>query len=274
MKAVLSLALALLLLSSARGATIQFSVDPASPAIDGIILTPDDIFEPGAPLLNIATEGSDLGLADDFLGVFGGSFDNLNALSYGNDRIPTDSSLASLFFSVDRVAVGLPGTDVEAQAQPGAADAAGDIFLAVAALNTNLLIRDEQTLGMTPGFFGDDLDALDMSGASGGPTYFSIDALSETNGFGTAGLADDLLISGGGFGFATYADGVNDIGLVDGDDIDALMLFDQVNPGVLDPGEDMALFSLSSFSPSVLTAGQGGTRFAGRHSHDSVQRQL
>ena len=63
-----------------------FSVDPASPAIDGN-LTPDDVLERGP---GVFIQGTDLGLTDDF---FNGFFDNLNALSYGRDPIQNRMAL-------------------------------------------------------------------------------------------------------------------------------------------------------------------------------------
>ncbi|MBN2561639.1 MAG: thrombospondin type 3 repeat-containing protein [Phycisphaerae bacterium] len=54
--------------------------------------------------------------------------------------------------------------------------------------------------------------------------------------------------------FAIFARGVMDIGLVPGDDIDALVLFDGLTPGVLDPGWEVALFSLAAGSPSLTGA--------------------
>src|SRR5688572_9038621 len=104
---------------AAMAAPITFSIDPASPAIDGNI-TPDDILQPGP---SVYRHGTSLGLQDGF---FGGVFDNLDALSYGRDPI-----VNPLFFSVDRVAVGLPGSAVNSQAAPGSEEAAGDVYRAL-----------------------------------------------------------------------------------------------------------------------------------------------
>lgn len=214
----------------------KFSIDPASPEIDGNI-TPDDVLKTG-PVIH--TQGTSLGLQDNF---FGGIFDNLNALSYGQDPI-----LGPLFFSVDRVAVGLPGTDVNAQAQPGVEEAHGDVYTALPPSGSNSLFIDEQQLGLTPGFFGDDIDALELDTEPMSFTYFSIDFLSTTNfsstdPFGNP-IANDILISSGGGSFGFFALGEIDIGLDPGDDLDAL---------VLDVANNRALFSLSTFSPSTFT---------------------
>lgn len=212
-----------------------FSVDPASPVIDGNI-TPDDILSSG-PLIDF--QGTDLGLLDDF---FGGLFDNLNALSFGVDPIS-----GALVFSVDRVAIGAPGSDVRTEAMPGSEEASGDTFVASPPIGTNRQLQDEQQLGLTPGFFGDDLNALSLRGSASPWVYFSIDDLS----FSAVSSAD-ILVSDGSGSFNLFAVAA-DIGLDSSDDIDGLMLMDVDGDGVLNPGLDMALFSLNTFSPSAYT---------------------
>jgi hypothetical protein len=248
MKRVLFFSLIIILTPVIAGATPKFSIDPASPAIDGNI-TPDDVLIPGPA---VHTQGTSLGLVDDF---FFGLFDNLNALSYGQDPIERSPLMNTLYFSVDRVTVGLPGTDVHSQAQPGVEEAHGDVYRALPPFGSNRLVIDEEELGLTPGFFGDDVDALELDTEPSPYTYFSIDSLSATNGFGTFDFANDILISAGGSSFDTFAEGVSSIGLDSGDDLDALVLLDLGTFGVLDPGVDMALFSISTFSPSALTSG-------------------
>jgi len=241
MKRILFASLVLALLTPViAGAVLidpKFSIDPASPAIDGNI-TPDDVLKTG-PVIH--TQGTALGLIDDF---FGGFFDNLNALSYGQDSI-----MNPLYFSVDRVAVGLPGTDVNAQAQPGVEEAHGDVYKALPPFSDNTLFIDEEDLGLTPGFFGDNIDALELDTEPMPFTYFSVDFLSPTGDF------TDILISPGDGTFSVFADGESHIGLDPGDDLDALVLWDVFQPGVLNPGIDMGLFSISTFSPNALTFG-------------------
>ena len=215
----------------------NFSVDPLSSSIDGVI-TPDDILESG---LNIVVSGTDLGLQDDF---FGGVFDSLNALSYGND----DLSSSPNTFTVSRISVGLPGTAVESQSLIG--EQGGSIFTSVLK-GDNQLLNDPASLGLTPGLFGDALNSLSRD-RSGSLIYFSIDGFSATNGFGTGGLSADILVSDGNGSFSIFADN-STMGLDDADDIDSLILFDRGTIGQLDPGIDMAIFSLSSFSPSTIT---------------------
>jgi hypothetical protein len=232
-----------------------FSVDPASPAIKDN-LTPDDILETGP---KVFIEGRDLGLEDDF---FNGYFDNLNALSYGRDPIWNP-----LYFSVDRVAIGLPGTDVNSQAQPDG-EAAGDVYITLPPFGSNKRVIDEQDLGLKPGFIdpngngtdGDDLDALDLDTPLNPEfVFFSVDFLS----FPHLDNRNDILVSKRDGNFRIYAEGVADIGIDEKDDLDALILWDvtvkedgtviPIPNGVLDPGYDMALFSLNTFSPSTFT---------------------
>ncbi len=222
-------------------ASSSFSLDPASPSIDGAI-TPDDVLMAGP---GVSVPGWTLGLVEDF---FRGVFDSLDALSSGQNALRNP-----LYFSVDRVAVGLPGTAVYSEAQPGLEEAAGDVFMSLPPSGGNTRFVDEADLGLIPGFFGDDLDALELGPSERTVVYFSIDSLSSTNGFGSLGLADDIFLSTGDGTHSPFADGVTDIGLEWGDDIDALVLLDRGEIGVLDPGQDAALFSLSSFSSSTFT---------------------
>jgi hypothetical protein len=221
----------------------HFSVDPASASIDGDI-TPDDVLVTGP---TVYTHGTDLGLYDDF---FVGEFDVLNALSYGRDPI-----IWPLYFSVDRVAVGLPGTAVFEEALPGNEEASGDVFYSRGspAEMQNYQFIDEEQLGLVPGFFGDDLDAVDLDQEPSPWYYFSIDQLSRTNGYGTGCVTSDILASIGGGGWGTYFP-LEALGFDCIDDLDALVLWDEQNNGVVDVGEDFALFSISTFSPSTFTS--------------------
>jgi PEP-CTERM motif len=100
------------------------------------------------------------------------------------------------------------------------------------------------------GFFGDDLASLDFDLGPGDNVYFSIDRLSASNGFGTLTLANDIFINSLSMLFAS---GELHMGLLGFDDLDALVLLDRGVYGVLEPGIDMALFSLTQFSPSTFT---------------------
>ena len=219
---------------------VNFSLDPASDSLDGNI-TADDVLDSSLiSSFGVAVQGEELGLQS--------FFDNLNALSYGKDSLK-----GPFYFSVDRLSFGLSGTAVQSQSLTN--EAAGDVYLNSA--GSNQLFRDEEDLGLTPGFLdSDDLDALAIEDKpNGGLTYFSIDAFSATNNFGLGSSASDILLSEGNGNFSIFADGFSDIGLQDTDDIDALALLDVFEPGVLNPGIDKALFSLSSFSDSLFTTG-------------------
>jgi hypothetical protein len=170
----------------------------------------------------------------------------------------------------------------------------------VAMRNMNNLLIDEGDLGLqAPQNRGaintvgeDDLDALEMTtplfvdsdgdGMHGDQVFFTLDEFSPTIRAGGAGFAvEDILVSmpadtndaqfrlnpPGNFAAATkYADGVDHVGLFNGDVIDALVLSD-VTPlfsdpfflpltnGAVNPGLDEALFSLAPGSPTLTTFG-------------------
>jgi hypothetical protein len=231
LRATIVLALVRPAVADAAPIGLSFSIDPASLSANETI-TPDDVLLKG-PVVHLP--GTTLGLLDDLLG---GVFDNLDALSYGHDPI-----LNPLLFSVDRVAVGIPGSDVHAQAGPGVESAAGDVYEMDGVIGNSVFVNESE-LDLIPGFFADDLDALDVDPASGPLTFFSIDWLSATNGFGAGDLADDILVSTGDMSFGVFCEGVSQMGLSPGDDLDAL---------ILDAALNVALFSLSSASPSTFT---------------------
>lgn len=234
--------------SNAR-AQYSFSLDPASPTLSGAI-SPGDVLQAG-PL--VEHPGITLGLLSNYPA---GSFDNLDALSFGAEPPST-----SLLFSVDRVAVGAGGTPLFAESAPPLPEAAADVF-ELTGQGTHTRLIDEADLGLAPGFFGDDLDALAHAPRApltpSGAIYFSIDAWSQTNLVNFGNRADDILMAFPGSAvFDIFADG-SSLGLGPGNDLDALALYDIVNPGVLDPGVDKALFSVSAFSPiTYLQSGQG-----------------
>lgn len=238
----LATGLALLLAIGAQAGPIdpRFSIDPASPAI-GAAITPDDVLKAG-PVVHI--QGTNLGLQDAFSA---GVFDNLADFSFGKDPIQDP-----LYFSVDRVAIGLPGTAVFDQASPAVASAAGDVYRALPPFGSNQLYIEETTLGLTPGFFGDDIDGLELDTEPAPNTYFAIDRLSATNGFGAGTLASGLLVSPGNGSFGIYATFAQ-IGLDPFDAIDGLILLDRALDQSADPGVDIALFSLDPFSPDTFT---------------------
>ena len=127
----------------------------------------------------------------------------------------------------------------------------------------------------------DDLDALEMSDTGdevwgididvdglvdADPSrnaFFSLDSWSPTitGSGGTINACDILVTRDGTRTFSIYADGVDDIGLLASDDLDALILSDitaldvLLPDGFLDPELDEALFSLDPCSPSLVIGG-------------------
>lgn len=131
----------------------------------------------------------------------------------------------------------------------------------------------------------DDLDALEADDAAtvdsapldgipdpGSFVFTSLTAASPTIGAADPGggcsspgdfdgvTPDDILVSPScgvpPFPFAIYASGIADIGLLAGDELDALVLFDgPFGPDGILAGGDEALFSLAAGSPSLLGSG-------------------
>jgi len=154
-------------------------------------------------------------------------------------------------------------------------------------MGTNGLEVDELSLGLQApavtwsagiGTGEDDLDALEtedaavidpsFDGIAEGFAYFSLDpgsvqvtaptpdpfpGMSTAPDF-TGVTADDILVSpppaGPFFAYAIFASGTADIGLLPGDDLDALCLFDMPPLGVQNAGDEI-LFSLAGSSPSL-----------------------
>src|SRR5205814_2224414 len=118
-----------------------------------------------------------------------------------------------IFFSVDRVAVGLPGSAVFTDAAPGSENAAGRIYVTQPPQNSNALYLDEKSMRLQSGFFGDDVDGIELDtdpNHEGKGIYFSIDQLSASNGFGAGSLADDIFLNSL---LTPFAEGTTDIGL-------------------------------------------------------------
>ena len=223
----------------------HFSIDPASPAIAGM-LGPDDILVRGPA---VKTQGTALGMQDNF---GAGEFDNLNDFSYGKDVVRRAPRSSTLWFAVDRVAVGAPGSSVNVRARPDGPGAAGSIFVSLPPLASNDLHISHTSLGLAGGFFGDAIDGLELDSLPTGFSYFAIDALSFSNDFGAGTLASTIQVSRGNGVMGLFA-GHAAMGLLAGDGIDGLVLDDSFEPGVLNPGRDKALLSLSAFSPSTFT---------------------
>ncbi|KPL00401.1 MAG: hypothetical protein AMK75_05340, partial [Planctomycetes bacterium SM23_65] len=263
---------------AAQGDPDTFSIDRDSEAAIAKDLLPPDILTPG-PTINVPLESLGLSWDEDL-----GTGDDLNALSAGLDSFARPPVF---FFSVDRDSVGIDGnpqtpivSDVFEEAASG--QAAGDVFVTIyghpgvpiwsAPVGQNMLHINQSELGMFPAILPtqdytgqdiiDDLDALnftefDMDG-NGSPdvnVYFSLDSLSTS--LGTLGAtADDILLFAPGAASAmVFADGENDIGLQEGDDLDALVLLDLGTRGEIDQFGDRAFFSLAPGSPTLVANG-------------------
>ncbi len=208
-----------------------------------------------------------------------GGFEHLGRLVQG--ELPEKDQV--LYFCVDRLAIGLPNTEVRTEAT-GPAGAHGAIFsLDLGSLGSvPTIFRRAMDLNLSPGFFGDAIDGLQVTHGTNqirinqpftyltywrGSTMLGLPANYSGGGADPTGLTtDDIAL---GLSTLLFASGVRDIGLLPGDAIDGLMLFD-VTPdpdapggfrrdrnGILDPGFDMAIFSLDPFSPSTTTGGAG-----------------
>lgn len=238
-----------------------FSLDAASPS--GV--NPADLLNPSAvPPPSTQVLAANLGLQVG---------DELDALSGGADAVQ-DSNI--VFFSVDRLSLGavpgpMPPWDVLNQALLN--QQAGDVYATTNKLGgwsvpvgLNMLRDNQGSLGEIPQILPpvpnpggmDRLDAMafeefDLTAdlAHDLPVYFSLDPLSPS----VVGLSPaDILLSPVGGGFAVFAP-AGALGLTMHDDLDALALLDLGVAGRVDPGIDLALFSLAPGSPTLAVLG-------------------
>ena len=280
---------------------IQFSIAPGGP-IPGLLpggiygakagggLTPPLRVGPG-PLGIVGSDMDSLSFGDDPVDLM-----YFSTVPLG--LFPADGY--SLAFSVSPGSVGAAGTAVAAQA--GVGEAAGDIFGAPAT-GINTVLYDEngsiaRPLSLLPAAPSSDIDAIELSSQrridanddgfnDSGPAFFSVAAGSPAVGppaplgdlrpaltcFGpgpvcgpaTTTASDVLLAPAGGGGFGVFGCGTVDMGLMPGDDVDALCVRDQLAPGFLNRGcgpgidppgtADFAVFSLAPGSPTLIGLG-------------------
>lgn len=212
--------------------------------------------------------------------------DDIDALSYGTTTAPTALDKASGYgepsiaqplpspgwpspvaFSVRPGAVGLAGTDLAREATCSPAEVAGDEY-GVPTPGTNRQVFDENGTPCTTntGFpfgllIGDDVDALDAQSPftiqPGQPIYFSLAPGSPS--LTTLGVTPaHILKTASGTTPVVFATPAQ-LGLQDGDDIDAIELIENGN-GTFDPATasnpgDILIFSLRAGSPSLGALG-------------------
>lgn len=165
--------------------------------------------------------------------------DELVAISFGYDPITPN-----LYFTVDRQAIGAPHTAVNDLSDPAIDGGAnGDVFYSAGGSATNSLYIYGTTLGLVPGFFGDNITGLSLLPEIGNVVYFTLSPGSPTLGT-LAAFPDDILESGpGGIGIYEQYQG---LGLA--------LSTDQVTGLVLNVTDSEALFTISQFSPDATTS--------------------
>ncbi len=225
---------------------------------------PDDILVPGPfPIYGGGASGFDV-----------------NGFSYGH---PVGLGVASVSFSVDAGAAGLAGSAVSFEGAAPGEQSAGIYTSPFSGTNTHLHDGDGAVFGVPaagpplgliestfpgPGLGPfDDVDGLDLRTAGappGGPIFWTPDFAT-----GGPGAADAIFISPAGPGYpaagAIWAGPVA-LGLAAGDDIDALVVFEDGTPGF--SIGDFVWISLAPGSPTLggIGAGPGdiiGIGFAG-----------
>lgn len=265
---------------------VTFSIDLASASLGaaasfpgGAVLDAHDLLtvgDPGAPGPNPTTGATPISPPGqmvegfDLTGLMNGELD---AVSFGREKGRT------LWFSVDEFSAGTAAgvaPDVRSEGQGGSNEAAADVFAwngvlpggAVGVAGNSALWDgdgvapfggegfglDEQ-LGMFGQYIGDDLDALDADTEPdhlAGPIFFSLDSATAAAAFGGSG--GDIFVRDEDGETSTYVYRF-DLGLVAGDDIDALALReDDLVALQFDPTVDRLLFSLRRGSASIGVA--------------------
>ena len=242
-------------------ATQDFSLDSASPEVPGRFDAADVVHYtggtawPSASVIGIPP-GNDLDAASD--GV-----DALPWDACGSPRLPGGPAMRSLFFSVTRASVGVVGEVVHSQAQGNGA--AADRFRldrfwescpGPGVWQRPTLSTDAPGIFLTPSSPGpeSDIDALDEATPSDQQrahyyhgVYFSV---APGGDWGPADIVfQDTLVPGATPPPVVYATAAQ-LGLLPGDDIDALAVLDPSEDGTFDPG-DIVYISLAVGSPSL-----------------------
>lgn len=265
------------LLAASMPAYAGVSIDRNSPsiAICPFVVTPAHIYlqvPPGG--------GCDVGGAGPQVEVRPLSYglvanDNIDAVSANTGTSPALNY--HLVFSGDRASLGQPGTPYRAEAVLN--QAASDLWRTPLSGNSPAwsmaacagvaipppqaqhrtqrdynLIHTVLTGMAAPGGIQDNIDGVELDGldVTGDEfhdfdTYFSLDAISPSLGGATPAT---IFFSPPGAGPFVFS-GPGPLGLVAGDDIDALVMWDRNVLGVRNPGVDLVLFSLAPGSPSL-----------------------
>ena len=221
-----------------------------------------------------------------FLGKGAGSEIETDAISYGYKHHPRQVNLLSAFFSVSPQSTGMVGSAVNNE---GFDDRGSDIF-ASELTGSNRQVYDGNGLAMQPGAKkiglmeagSAHIDALDMRAE--GSQFLGLEPLPDAafywsiagkNGWTGADPQAEYSVPGytgsdifyglpvNGYannpaGVDRYAEGI-DLGLITGDDVDALVVVDlDGNREDFDPLVDAILYSLSNESTSLTLAGFAG----------------
>ncbi len=261
------------------------SLDRTSPSVGGacpFLVNPGNLYRFVMPPLggcDVAGVGPVTEVMDASLGLLGG--DNIDAVSA--NTVTGKNIPYHIYFSGDRASLGLLGTPYRGEAAlnqaasdvwrtnnattvsplaaMGACAAAGipgfapalfrnqDLydFIFTAAPGAGPLVGNQDNLD---GLELDDLDFMVVDQIHDADVYFSLDAGSPSLG---AGSPADIYYAPAGGAFGPWAVPAQ-LGLVPGDDIDGLVVWERGAVGVSTAGVDLVLFSLTPGSPSLGAA--------------------
>lgn len=249
---MLKAAIALVILMTLPFAAVNaqdFSVDPASPEVPA----------PFSPADIVAQGGGSILIPASWLVLL--PTDNIDAFSYNMNflRPVTAGNPLAIRFSVSRTTAGAPASIVNAQAT--SSGAAGDIFWSFATAGAGTTLgqwqwQDASVIGLTPlPAFQSDVDG--MEGLNGGvfspAVYFSVDPTTAARmGVNPADVLYNGTV-GSGLPSMVFANQTV-LGLLPGDDIDALAVYDVIMPGTYGMG-DFIFVSLTPGSPTLAALG-------------------
>ncbi|HZY40436.1 MAG TPA: hypothetical protein VFF59_00390 [Anaerolineae bacterium] len=239
--------------------TQSFSVSNASPITTTGVLAADVLGAGSGPV--IACDNLGL-LCND---PIGGASDDVRGLSYGYDFM--SFNLPPIQFSVVRGSRGITGTAVRVEADCTPAEPEADVFeTALDGANDQDLDGDGTPcstnsgfgLGLTEGATGDNVDEIDRDpcltidpncdGVPDEPIYVTLAPGSPT--LAEIGATPrDILITSPDLVPQVWASGAFDLGLTNGDVIDALCVRD--NGDAVYGAGDQVLFSLAAGSPTL-----------------------